>query len=132
MGVLPYIKKEDHIREASVFYNDNSIYSDVFRLLRTKLVYFNQENPDLKVFMVTSSNAAEGKTLITTSLALSFQKTNKKVLLVEGDLWKPGIKRVVYQMPRIMSGSPGYTRAKNSMMEPSCFIKKPSILIPKT
>ena len=93
IGVIPYIKKNVQIKEAVVSTDEHSIYADVFRLLRTKLVYLNQESPDIKVFLVTSPNPQEGKTLIATNLALSFQKTNKKILLIEGDMWKPKIKK---------------------------------------
>lgn len=93
IGVIPYIKKSSTVKEAVVAADDHSIYSDVFRLLRTKLVYLNQENPDKKVFLITSPNPQEGKTLIATNLALSFQKTKKRILLIEGDMWKPRIRR---------------------------------------
>ncbi|MFH1708534.1 MAG: polysaccharide biosynthesis tyrosine autokinase [Planctomycetota bacterium] len=108
IAILPFIKKDDGPREAVVHNHDTSIHADVFRLLRTKLVYFNEETPGLKVFMVTSPSPNEGKTLVSINLAFSFEKTDRRILLVDADLWKPGIRRVFQSLDaNLASTGPG-------------------------
>ncbi len=62
--------------------------AEQFRSLRTNLSFMgiNEEN---KVLLVTSSVPGEGKSFISTNLALSLTLTGKKVALLELDLRKP-------------------------------------------
>lgn len=67
----------------------NSSAAELFRLMRTKLLFIlnGKEN---KVVMVTSSRSGEGKTFISINLAASLSlMENKKVLLIGMDLRKP-------------------------------------------
>jgi capsular exopolysaccharide synthesis family protein len=61
-----------------------------YRMLRTNLQFVGGDNP-LSVVVVTSAKPAEGKTLTSINLALSFARADKRVLIVEADLRWPGI-----------------------------------------
>ena len=68
-----------------------SLGAEKFRALATRLVHLRNQRT-LKSLQVTSSMPREGKTLVTTNLAVTFaQSSGSKVLLVEGDLHKPTI-----------------------------------------
>lgn len=56
--------------------------NEAFRLLRTKL----SQNPDDKVYMITSFENEDGKTFISTNLALALAINRQHVLFVDGDL----------------------------------------------
>ena len=73
--------------EIVIHENRNNQMEEIFRSMRTNL-QFVLEN-DEKVVMFTSSTSAEGKTFITSNLAVSFALLGKKVLLVGLDIRKP-------------------------------------------
>nr|WP_272210100.1 tyrosine-protein kinase domain-containing protein [Marinicella sp. W31]MDC2875963.1 polysaccharide biosynthesis tyrosine autokinase [Marinicella sp. W31] len=62
-----------------------SAAAEAVRNLRTSVLLSNIDQPP-KVIMVTSSLPGEGKTMISTSVALNFAGMGKKVLMIEGDL----------------------------------------------
>lgn len=49
----------------------------------------------IKVVVVTSTKAQEGKSTFATNLAISLSKTQKRVMLIDGDLRKPDIRNMV-------------------------------------
>jgi capsular exopolysaccharide synthesis family protein len=65
--------------------------AEKFRALATRLENLRNQR-ELKSLQVTSSVANEGKTLVSTNLAVTFaQNSGSKVLLVEGDLHRPAL-----------------------------------------
>ena len=62
--------------------------SELFRLLRNN-IQFLFTSPDKKVVMVTSSVSSEGKTFVSSNLAISFALTGKKTLIVGLDIRRP-------------------------------------------
>ncbi|MCD8281794.1 MAG: polysaccharide biosynthesis tyrosine autokinase [Prevotella sp.] len=75
------------VGEIVVYENSNSTMEEIFRAMRTNLQFMLQEGQ--KVIMSTSSISGEGKTFITSNLAISFALLGKKVLLVGMDIRKP-------------------------------------------
>ena len=66
----------------------NSAASELFRLLRNN-IQFLFTTPDKKVVMVTSSVSREGKTFVSSNLAISFALTGKKTLIIGLDIRRP-------------------------------------------
>ena len=64
-----------------------SIVSESIKSLRTNLQFSNVDK-GFKTILVTSANAAEGKSFVSSNLAISFAQANKKVLLIDCDLRK--------------------------------------------
>lgn len=78
--------------------------SEAFRTLRA----ITQVNPSMqaaKVFLVTSSQPGEGKSLVATNLAISFSQDHRKTLLIGADLRRPAFKLIfdVNEMPAGLS-----------------------------
>lgn len=73
--------------ELVIHEDPKSPIAEVFRMLRTNL-QFMTSNKDMKTLLVTSSSAGEGKSFITSNLAISFANENKKVLLIDSDMRK--------------------------------------------
>lgn len=67
--------------------NQNNTMEEIFRSLRTNLLFMFRE--DQKVAMLTSSTSGEGKTFIAANLAISLALLNKKAVLVGLDIRKP-------------------------------------------
>jgi len=72
-----------------------SLGAEKFRVLVTRLENLRKKQKELKSLQVTSGGMAEGKTLVSGNLALTFAKgSHSKVLLIEGDLHNPTLASV--------------------------------------
>lgn len=96
-----FSKKDVHSNDnvdALRLINDNTPFAinEAFRALYTKVLYFPIADKCKKI-AVTSAISGEGKTYLATNLAITLAKNsdNKKVLLVDLDMRKPRIARVL-------------------------------------
>jgi receptor protein-tyrosine kinase len=72
-----------------------SLGAEKFRVLVTRLENLRKKQKELKSLQITSGGIAEGKTLVSGNLALTFAKgSGSKVLLIEGDLHNPKLASV--------------------------------------
>jgi capsular exopolysaccharide synthesis family protein len=74
--------------------NSRTIISEQFRALRTNLQYLLTQK-DQKVIMVTSSMSGEGKSFIAINLSVTLAMSGKKVVIMELDLRKPKISKML-------------------------------------
>lgn len=70
----------------------NSQMDEVFRSLRTNVLFMMKENE--KIILFTSGISGEGKTFLAANLAVSFALLGKKVMLVGCDIRKPALGRL--------------------------------------
>ena len=89
LGMIPLYKEEvnGERRELLSFDDSKSPITECFRTLRTNLV-FARNNKNLKNILILSSFSSEGKSYVTANLAMSFAKTNKKVIIIDADMRK--------------------------------------------
>ena len=81
----------------AVFENQNTLMSETFRNVRTNLQFMFKS--DQKVILVTSTVSGEGKSFISSNLAISLSLLGKKVVIVGLDIRKPGLNKV-FNIPR--------------------------------
>jgi succinoglycan biosynthesis transport protein ExoP len=74
-----------------------SMLSEAFRSLRTSVLLSSAGRPP-RTLLVTSAQPAEGKTTVSTNLAISLAQLGQRVLLIDGDLRRPNIHRA-FQLP---------------------------------
>jgi len=72
----------------------DSIPSEAFRALRTRVQFSKIDNDALKTILITSPAQQEGKTTIAINLAGSFAQANRNTLIVDCDLRKPRVHMV--------------------------------------
>lgn len=68
--------------------------AESFRSIRTALA-FSDDEEGLQRTVVTSSLPREGKTMVSVNIALSLARTSKRVLLVDADMRKPRLNKVL-------------------------------------
>lgn len=66
--------------------------SESFRTLRTVLVMGKEESQRVAV---SSAEPSDGKTTVSTNLAVAYQQAGKRVLMIDGDMRKPGLTKLV-------------------------------------
>lgn len=88
-----------HHKKMSVLITNPTVsmsFVETFKKLRTKLEYQANKH-QMKVVMVTSVQENEGKSTVATNLALSLAQKFDNVLLVDADLRKPALYKVLEQ-----------------------------------
>ena len=68
-----------------------NIISEQFRTLRTKLYYLFGEKMKGRVTLITSSISGEGKSYVSSKLAIALASVERKIIVLEMDLRKPQI-----------------------------------------
>lgn len=76
----------------AVFENQNNLMSETFRNVRTNLQFMLENGK--KVILVTSTISGEGKSFVSSNLAISLSLLGKKVVIVGLDVRKPGLNKV--------------------------------------
>ena len=89
LGEVPIAEELEKGERAVVVREDsNDLMAETFRAIRTNL-NFVLTNPNSKVVLFTSTTATEGKTFISSNLAVSLALLGKKVILCGLDIRKP-------------------------------------------
>lgn len=75
------------------FKEPKSPIAEAYRTIRTN-IQFSKIDKDIKTILVTSSKQNEGKSTVSTNLAVSFAALeDKKVLIIDGDLRNPSVHK---------------------------------------
>lgn len=95
LGTIP-TSDDDEIEiervETATIDAPHSIVAEAFRRLRANL-FFSAPAEQQGVLMVTSPSAGNGKTTISTNLAISIALSGRRVLLVDANFRRPGVPR---------------------------------------
>ena len=75
--------------------NNDFFVREAYKSLRTNVMFSLTEDKENQVIMVTSSMPSEGKSTTSVNLALSLSEAGKKTLLIDCDMRKPKIGRLL-------------------------------------
>lgn len=101
IGELPRLTKRQ-VRKAVL--NDRTVLGESLRIIRTNIDYLikakttSSDDRKRNVVFITSSVSGEGKTFVSTSIALILAAAKKKVLLVGADIRNPKISNRFYEI----------------------------------
>ena len=74
---------------------DDFFLTEAYKTLRTNVVFSLTGEGACKVITITSSFQSEGKSITASNLALSFAASDKRVLLIDCDMRKPKLGRLL-------------------------------------
>ena len=98
-SVFTWSTQEIKEREIVVWKAPSSGYSESFRQIRTNF-QFATSNQTGNAFLVTSPGPGEGKSAITSNLAVALAQTGKRVAIIDGDLRRPSIHKLFQPLQR--------------------------------
>ncbi len=110
VGLLPEVSQEGESVMPLLALNDpRHIYAESYRSLRSALLFLATEGERPKVLLIVSAMPSEGKSTVAANLARTLALSGSRVLLVDGDLRKghlhrmlglqkgPGLAELLYQ-----------------------------------
>ena len=93
LGIIPKVKKLDSVTKSHIVNStSNRHVTENFRSILSYLK-INDNAKNSNVFLLTSTVPSEGKSFISSNLALSFSANGEKVLLFDGDLRLPNVAK---------------------------------------
>lgn len=98
--------------------NSSFYVQEAYKTLRTNIRFF-LSGDGCKKFCITSGLASEGKSITILNLAISFAEAGSKVLLIDADLRRPSIARLL-----IENASPGLSNVLAGLCKPEEAIRK--------
>ncbi len=100
LGEVPAIASKDQNPDPTVAGADRIVsrsprgaVAEAYRTLRTNLL-FTRHSAELKTMVVTSAGVAEGKTSVSTNLALVLAAAGKRVCVIDTDMRRPRVHKV--------------------------------------
>ena len=118
LAELPKISKKE---STLVKVSERTVLAESLRILRTNIDYIikSRKNKEKRgsILYVTSSVSGEGKTLVSSNLAMIFANTNKKVLLIGADIRNPKIYQFYSGKNVDKLGKPARNKGDNGLTE---------------
>lgn len=93
LGTVPEIKLDAPNQGLVMLQNPHSTDAEAIRVVRTNLLFASVDHK-LSSLLITSPTPGEGKSFVSSNLAVAFAQTGKRVILVDADLRKPTLHRV--------------------------------------
>jgi succinoglycan biosynthesis transport protein ExoP len=95
IGIIPQIKRMDQAEKAQIVLNNaDRQVAEAFLTLHSSL-RLKDESKNAKCILITSTIPGEGKSFSTTNLALTFASHGEKVVVIDCDLRKPNIHKLL-------------------------------------
>ncbi len=95
LGAIPLFDQPDFPEDGIIIYSHpHNPLTESFRAIRTA-VSIHAPKDAARSILVTSSSSTEGKSLVSLQLAAVMAQVNEKVLLIDSDLRKPSLHKVL-------------------------------------
>lgn len=91
-------------------------FAETFRKLRTRVDY-HMRRDGAKVIMVTSVYENEGKSTVAANLALAMNRKRKNVILIDGDMKKPALHKIMNYQDKKYASIVDYLSGKAALKD---------------
>ncbi len=118
LGSIPSVSDGSQAERQSAL-THSTVVGEAYRNLRTSLLFSSGTNK-IRSLMVTSAVAGEGKTTVITNLAQSFAMAGRKVVLIDADMRRPRLDRVL-----ALERSPGLSEVLQGEAELADVVRRP-------
>jgi len=93
LGMVPLFNYKDVKETLIMVTQPRSPIAEAYRQVRTNIQYVGVSR-DLKKLLITSPNAAEGKTVTSANIAIALAQAGNQVILVDTDMRRPNLHRL--------------------------------------
>lgn len=93
LTILPETAELDRVGDAGIVQAQTGAAAEALRQLRTNLRFVDVDNPPSSI-VITSANAGEGKTVVSSNLARVLAAAGQKTILIDGDLRRPMVANI--------------------------------------
>lgn len=98
LGMIPAVDGETTASSTLLSSGAAPAFSEAFRSIRTNVVFSaSEEGP--RTIVVASTGPGEGKTLVSTNLAIALSQAGQRVLLVDADMRRPKVHET-FELPQ--------------------------------
>ncbi len=120
LGLVPRLVKGKYTGAPLINNGVPPNFSEAFKGVRTNL-QFSSAHQGSRSLVVTSTGPAEGKTLVSTNLAIALAQTNHRVILIDADMRRPSVHEVLgeKQEPGLSNVLVGDTEPSEAVMRTS-------------
>lgn len=87
--------KDNHSSDLIVLEDPHAAASEAFKVLRARILVNIDQRKPVKTIMISSAWQGEGKTMVAVNLAYSLAQLKKRTLLIDCDLRRPRIHRIM-------------------------------------
>lgn len=109
LGVLPLVSGEEHeILDTIVIKKPKAGFAEAIRTARASIELSAPLEHPPKVFLVTSTTLGEGKTTVSSNLALAFSSAGKRTVIIDADLRRPRLHRIFNSTQKPLKGLSNY------------------------
>jgi succinoglycan biosynthesis transport protein ExoP len=95
LGVVPSMSRRESIvsRGQKTYLDSKSHWAEAYRTIRTA-VFFGAPKNQAKTILITSPTPADGKTTLTSNLAIAMAQAGQRVVILDADFRKPMQRRI--------------------------------------
>jgi capsular exopolysaccharide synthesis family protein len=83
--------RSENVLDMTGWSSNFSMVAEAYRSATFSILLTGNSSKRARVYVVSSPNAGEGKTTVTSNLGVALSKSNLRVVIVDGDLRKPAI-----------------------------------------
>jgi succinoglycan biosynthesis transport protein ExoP len=122
LGMVPAIHRK-RLRGNGLLLNNGvpTDYAEAMRSVRTSLL-FSTAQPGAKSLVVTSTGPGEGKTLMSSNIAIALAQAGQRVILIDGDMRRPRVHELFGT-----DQEPGLSNLIVGNMDPASVIQESSV-----